>query len=490
MIRKTNLSDYVIMSDQERISLSWIRRKRFEGKFVAYCDNVIYASDNSYSDCKHKAREKLSGKSDIRKNLSYTYIEKKSTIRRGLFLVFLGFVIFEYLLYEIISSPILLLYKKIEIFIFYNSVILSIFLASILIISPVVHSNNFFGTIGEAIVNKERQLGWEVALAGVLIFIFLGSIIVEITTYIEFKIDLNSIFIVLTFVLVFIQAWFALREDRKLKKLHYSLIDLITLQDRLTYSEIASYLSEIPQIKDKNISDTNSLLFTLEASLESPFSLTRVIAFRILFRDLAIMLGSIFLSFAIGYILYIDNLVTDLIATRIFGSFLAAGLLLFYALVKKSTSSLFAESFVKSHSHFMLRPGGADRIYMKFFPNEVIEMKEKSILTILHQSVLLTTGLGIFFLLYGLELVILVSFFQGFPIDLINSISLAFGMIPVFLFILYVARVGTKTWILRIENRMVELDKQLETQIGMSPNQILSYLHEAQAVYNELYKSR
>ena len=170
--------------------------------------------------------------------------------------------------------------------------------------------------------------------------------------------------------------------------------------------------------------------------------------------------------------------------------FLAAGLLLFYALVKKSTSNLFAESFVKSHSHFSLRPGGADRIYMKFFPHEVKEMKEKSILTILHQSVLLTAGLGIFFLLYGLELVVLINFFKDLQIDLINSVSLAFGMIPVFIFILYVARAGTKTWILRIENRMIELDQKLETQIGMSPNQILGYLHEAQAIYTELYKSR
>ncbi len=478
------------MSSQKPLNLSWIRRRRYQGKFIAYYDNIIYASDSSYSDCKHKARENLSGKLDIRKNLSYTYIEKKSTIHRGMLIVFLGFLLFEYMLYELLSSPLLFSYKKIEIFIFYNSVILSIFLASILIISPVVHSKNFFGTIGEAIVNKERQLGWEVALSGVLIFIFLATIVIEITTYIEFKIDLNVFFIILPGFLLFLQVWFTLREDRKLKKLHYSLIDLITLQDRLTYSDIASYLSEIPQIKDKNISDTNPLLLTLEASLESPFSLTRVIAFRILFRDLAIMLGSIVLSFGIGYILFIDNLVTNLIATRIFGSFLAAGLLLFYALVKKSTSTLFAESFIKSHPHFMLRPGGADRIYMKFFPIEVTQMKEKSILTILRQSVLLTAGLGFFFLLYGIELVLLVNFFGNYPIDLINSLTLAFGMIPVFIFILYVARAGTKSWILSIENSMVELDQKLETEIGLNPNQILGYLHEAQLKYNEIYRSR
>lgn len=478
------------MSSQENVNLSWFRRRRYQGKFIAYCDNVIYASDYSYSDCKHKAREKLSGKIDIRKNLSYTYVEKKSTIRRGLFLVFIGFILFEIMLYDLISSPLLMLYKKIEIFMFYNSVVLSIFLASIMIISPVVHSKNYFGTLGEAIVNKERQIGWEVALSGVLIFIFLGTIIIEITTYIEFKIDLNAFFIIFSGFLLVLQAWFALREDRKLKKLHYSLIDLITLQDRLSYSDIVSYLSEIPQIKNKNISDTNSLLLTLEASLESPFSLTRVIAFRILFRDLGIMLGSIFLSFAIGYSLFIDNLVTNLIATRIFGSFLAAGLLLFYAFVKRSTSTFFAESFMKTHSHFMLRPGGADRIYMKFFPTEVSEMKEKSILIILRQSVLLTAGLGVFFLLYGTELVILVNFFSNYPIEIINSMSLAFGMIPVFIFILYVARAGTKSWILSIENSMVELDQRLETQIGLNPNQILGYLHEAQLKYNEIYRSR
>lgn len=479
------------MSAQERIDLSWFQRKRFEGKFIAYSDNIIYASDNSYSDCRHKARERLSGELDIRKNLYYTYVEKKSTIRRGLFLVFLGFVIFELLLYDLLTSPFLqpLLYKKIEIFVFYNSVVLAIFLASLLIISPVVHSTNFFGTIGQAIVNKERQLGWEVALIGVLMFIFLGTIIIEITTYIEFNVDLDLVYIISSGVLLFFQSWFALREERKLKKLHYSLIDLITLQDRLTYSEIASYLSEIPQIKNKNITDTNSVLFTLEASLESPFSLTRVIAFRILFRDVAIMLGSIFFSFAIGYILYIDKLV-ELIAIRIIGSFLAAGLLLFYALIKKSTSGLFAESFVKRHPDFMLRPGGADRIYMKFFPNEVNRMKEQSILTILRQSVLLTEGLGVFFLLYGIELLVLINFFNNSPLEVLNSLSLAFGMIPVFIFILYVARAGTKSWILSIETKMIELDQQLETQMGMSPNEILGYLQEAQTKYNEIYRSK
>ena len=477
------------MSSQEKLSLSWLQRRRYEGKFVAYCNNKIYASDASYWNCKHKAREKLSGRNDIRKNLIYAYIENRTNIRRGLTLVFLGFVLFEYLLYDLLSSPVLMLYKKIEIFIFYNSVVLSIFIASLLIISPVVRSHNFFGAIGEAIVNKERQLGWEVALTGVLIFIFLGTIIIELTTYIEFKINLNVLYVIFAFILLSMQGWFTLKEERKLKKLHYYLIDLITLEDRLSYSEIASYLSEIPEIKNKNISDPNSLLMTLEASLESPFSLTRVIAFHILFRDLAIMLGSIFVSFAIGYLLYIDNLVANLIATRIFGSFLAAGLLLFYAIIKKSTSGLFAESFVKTHSHFMLRPGGADRIYMKFFPDEVIQMKEKSILTILRQSVLLTAGLGIFFLLYGMELVVLLNFFSDFPIELINSVSLAFGMIPVFLFILYVARAGTKTWILSIENRMVELDQQLESQIGMSPNEILGYLQDAHTKYNEIYKS-
>ncbi len=480
------------MDPYKKINLSWFQRKRYEGKFIAFSNGVIYASDNSYSDCRHKARERLSGKLEIRKNLYYTYVEKKSTIRRGLLLVLAGFLIFELLLYELLTAPALqsLLYKKIEIFVFYNSVVLSIFLASLLIKSPVVHSKNFFGTIGEAIVNKERQLGWEVALTGVLIFIFLGTIIIEVTTLIEFTIELNTIYIILSGILLFLQAWFALREERKLKKLHYSLIDLITLQDRLTYSEIASYLSEIPQIKNKNISDTNSVLLTLEASLESPFSLTRVIAFRILFRDVAIMLGSIFFSFAIGYILYIDHIIVELIAIRIIGSFLAAGLLLFYAIIKRSTSDLFAESFVKKHSHFMLRPGGADRIYMKFFPNEVIQMKERSILTILRQSVLLTAGLGIFFLLYGIELLILINFFSPSTLDLLNSISLAFGMIPVFIFILYVARAGTKSWILSIENKMVELDQQLETQIGMSPNEILGYLQEAQTKYNEIYRSK
>ena len=479
------------MSSQEKISLSWIQRKRFEGKFIAFSDNKIYASGNSYWDCKHKAREKLSGKMNIRKNLTYTYVEKKSTVRRGLLFVFLGFILFELDISQIILStdPSLLLYKKIEVFIFYNSVVLSIFLASLLIISPVVRSHNFFGALGEAIVNKERQLGWEVALTGVLIFIFLGTIIIQFTVFVEFKIVLNYMFIVYAGLLLVIQSYFAMKEERNLKKLHYYLIDLITLEDRISYSEIASYLSEIPEIKNKNISDTKSLLLTLEASLESPFSLTRVIAFHILFRDLAIMMGSIFVSFAVGYFLYIDNIVTNLIATRIFGSFLAAGLLLFYALIKKSTSKLFAESFVKTHSHFMLRPGGADRIYMKFFPQEVIEMKEQSILTILGQSVLLTTGLGLFFLIYGVELILVINFLNKTLGEFINSISLTFGMIPVFLFILYVARAGTKRWILSIETKMYELDQKLEVEIGMRPNEILSYLQEAHTKYNEIYKS-
>lgn len=470
--------------------LSWFQRRRYRGKFVAVSNNKIYASDSSYWDVKHKAREKLSGKADIRRNLSYLYIEKKYTNIREIIFFLVSYFLFESAINELISSPKILLYKKIEIFIFYNSVILSIFLASLLIISPVVQSRHFFGSIGKAIIESERHLGLEVALTGINVFIFLGLIILRITSFIEFHIDIASDYIILTFLVLLLQIWFTLNEEKSLKKLHYYLIDLITMEDRLSYNEIVSYLSEIPEIKNRNISDTKSLLMTIEASLESPFSLTRVIAFNILFRDVAIMVGSILVSFGIGYILYLDGIVDTLIGTRIFGSFLAAGLLLFYAFIKRSTSPLFAESFVKSHSHFMLRPGGADRIYMKFFPNEVVEMKKNSILTILRQSLLLTTGLGMFFLLYGTELVIVVSVLPNEQLrEIINSVSLAFGMIPVFLFILYVARVGTKTWIVSIESKMVQLDQQLENQIGISPNEILGYIHEAHTKYNDVLKN-
>ena len=470
--------------------LSWFQRRRYSGKFVAVSNNKIYASDRSFYEVKHKARERLSGNSEIKRNLTYLYIGKYYTNIRETFLFLISLVIFESAIYQVISSPNVFLYKKIEIFIFYNSVIFSIFIASLLIISPVVQSRHFFGSIGKAIIENERHLGLEVALTGINVFIFLGVVILKITSSIEFNIDFDSIFIFSALFLLLLQIWFTLNEEKNLKKLHYYLIDLITMEDKLTYNEIVSYLSEIPEIKKRNISDTSSLLMTLEASLESPFSLTRVIAFNILFRDVAIMVGSIIISFGIGYILYLDSIVDNLIGTRIFGSFLAAGLLLFYAYVKRSTSSFFAESFVKSHSHFMLRPGGADRIYMKFFPNEVQEMKEKSILTILRQSLLLTTGLGLFFLLYGLELVVIINILNNEQlIEFINSISLAFGMIPVFLFILYVARAGTKTWIFSIESKMIQLDQQLETQIGISPNEILGYLHEAHTKYNDMFKN-
>ena len=477
--------------EDHTIKLTWFQRKKYSGRFIAYSENnKIYASDKNYWECKHKAREKLTinGSGLLRHQLKFSYVEKKSNIYRGLFFVSLGFLIFEKMMYDILLMSNIQIYKKSEIFIFYNSVILSIFLASLLIISPVVKSHNPFGIIGQAIVNKEKHLGWEVSLMGISAFIFLETIVIIITIFIEFEIILNLNYMLAVSSLLIIQAFYTIKEERLLKKLHYYLIDQITLEDRLSYDDIVSYLAEIPEIKGKNLLDNSSLFMTLEASLESPFSITRVMAFHILFRDLGIMLGSIIISFGVGYVLYFNQIVANLVGTRIFGALLTAGLLLFYAIIKRSTSTFFAISFVKSHPHFTLRPGGLDRFYTKFFPVEVNKLKEQTILTILKQSVLLTAGLGLFFLIYATELLLLISFTSDYVlIDIINSVSLALGMILVFIFILYIAKSRTEKWIEIVENEMLELDKKLESQIGLTPNQILNYLTEAQINYNKIH---
>ena len=484
--------------NEQTFKLSWWQRRKYSGRFIAYENNNVITSGKSYWECRHRAREKLSenrlktlNKDKLQNQIRFQYIEKKSNVYRGIIVVIVGFLLFELMMLDLVTNDNVLIYRKLEVFLFFNFLLLSIFLASLMIINPVVRTQSVFGLLGVAIVNKERHLGWEVSLSGITAFIFVGSIVVFLITYIEFGISLNTIYIFYLGVLLIFQSFFAQREERNLKKLHYYLLDQITLEDRLTYKDIASYLSDIPEIKNKGLSNSNSLIYTLEASLESPFSLTRVIAFRILFRDVALMIGSVFISFAIGYLLYFQGIMTNLIGSRVFASILSAGLLLYYALIKRSTSDLFAEGFVQKNPHFTLRPGGVDRIYMKFFPHEVIQMKKDTISTILTQSVRLTAGLGIFLLLYGMEMLISLTYIKDYDlITVINSMTLALGAIPLFIFILYVAREGTKKWVESIEIEMTDLDKKLEVQIGMTPNEILSYLQEAQSKYTQLYSKQ
>ncbi|MFV2015089.1 MAG: hypothetical protein ACC656_06665, partial [Candidatus Heimdallarchaeota archaeon] len=167
-------------SNQNSLNLTWWQRKKYSGKFIAYNDNSVLTSGTSYWDCRHKAREKLAEKKltgikGLNFNIEYLYVEKKSNIYRGLIIVIFGFILFELMMSELMSFESISLHKKIEFFIFYNFVLLSIFLASLMIINPVVRTQSVFGLLGKAIVNKERHLGWEVSLSGISAFMFLVS---------------------------------------------------------------------------------------------------------------------------------------------------------------------------------------------------------------------------------------------------------------------------------------------------------------------------
>jgi hypothetical protein len=279
---------------------------------------------------------------------------------------------------------------------------------------------------------------------------------------------------ILIIIVVLIHFFIILREDRKLKQLHNYLIDTITFDDRLSYEEIVDYLKDIPQLK-KLAPDPGALLATLEASIESPFSIRKVIYFRILFRDIEIVLGSIIIPFISSYIL-----IGDRYWARITGSVLAASLLLIYAEIKQTSSGHWAPKFIKHHPTFTLRSGGVDRVYLKFFPEEVKKLKEETILTILTQSVALSRALGLAFLGYAvLATFISLAGFSPATREFIEFVLINALVIPTSARIIQVAREGTQAWVHSVEKRIQELDKRLKSSVGFTPIDIAFYLDEA-----------
>ncbi|MHA2362735.1 MAG: hypothetical protein ACXAC7_02160 [Candidatus Hodarchaeales archaeon] len=474
---------------QPEINLSWRQRTRYHGRFIAIFDNKIIASGNSYVDTRYKVRRKLAQqKVSTRPDVYYHFVERRTNFVRGMFLVLLASLVINYQLVEVVSES-LEIHQKISTVFFIDLAILAVFYSTITMINPVIRSRVNLGLLGKALKNQERQVGWEVVSLGIIGYILLSSIVLQGWVFFEYNLQLRqtSLATIIISFLTIVQLWLSFREERRLKKLHHYLIDQITLEDRLTYDEIVNYLSEIPT---ETPIDRDTLYATLEASLESPFALTKVIAFRVLFRDIGIILACILVSFGVGYLLDNTGIVTDLVGARIFGSLMTAGLLLFYALIKRSTSILFAQAFVNANPTYTLRPGGLDRLYLKLFPQEVDKIKEETVLTILMVSVSLTAGLGFASLIYGGILFIsIILEVNSSTIDLINSGVLSIGMIPLSLFIIIIARRGTKKWVSTVEKGILDFDERLNSSIGMTPGEIFEYLHKASQTKEQILRS-
>lgn len=487
-----------MLSRQElALELSWYQRRRYAGRFIAVLFDAespqIVSSGNSYTNCRHSLRKRVMGQPDLRRDIRIFYVEKRGSYFRGLFLAFLSFLIFQLVTCEALVAEIHV-EQKIVAFLLFNLLVIAVFLASVTIITPVLKSRMAFGFLGSALKNQERQLGWEVSMGGVSGFVFLASLLVPVWLWVETGLTLDSSVVVggVLFLLLLLQIRFSVSEEKTLRTLHNYFIDQITLEDRLSYEEIVDYLAEIPELKAKGFTeeDRATIMATLDATLGIPFSLTKVISFHILFRDLAINFGFILFSFVVGYSLFVTGVVTDLIGARIFGSLLSAGFLLIYAMVKRSTSESFSHTFVKTHPGFSLRPGGVDRVYVRFFPAEVEKMKQEAVLTVLTQSVALTAVLGVALCTYGVILFGLVVL--GVSSELLYNLSalvLLGGIFLLVFFIVRVARNGTNKWVSTVEAQVTEMDHQVERKMGLSPNEIIQYLEDARTTYDTVFKA-
>ena len=284
-------------------------------------------------------------------------------------------------------------------------------------------------------------------------------------------------------LILFVQIFYILIEDRKLKQLHNYLIDTITSNDRLSYEEIADYLKEIPQFQKSN-PDPTLLLETIEASIESPFSIRNVIVFRIFIRDLSIMISSILIPFIITYILFSDKFIS-----RISGGFISAILILFYGGVKQNSSDQWTPKFIAEHPKYTLKPGGVDRVYLKFFPNQVKKQKEETALTILTQSVAFSRGIGLTLLFYSAfsSFLILMNL-SNFLANLLESLLIIFGVSLVALYTIKIARQGTIAWVKSVEKNIQEMDESLKTSFGFTPIEISNYLKEARKARELVFK--
>ena len=371
---------------------------------------------------------------------------------------------------------------RFSILVFFDITVFTLFIALNTMINPVIRSqSDVYGFLGDSIKRQERQLGWEVARITTSAYLLIVSIIAQLWFIAEFHYALNQ-FSYLTIVIAAIipaHFWLVVREDKKLKILHNYLIDTITFDDQLSYEQIVDYLQAIPAFKNlQSTSDRNAILTMLEASIESPFSITKVIVFRILVRDLEIVLAAIIIPFIIAY-----NIFNDRYNARVFGSFVASFLLLVYGLIKEHSSEQWSVKYKKNHPTYTLRAGGIDRIYLKFFPDDVNKLKQETILTILKQSITLTRVLGFAFLFYSLIAFSLSLInFQSIIRLYIESFLIIAAVFPTAIYITFVARNGTKNWVNSVDKSIQTLDAKLKTSLGFTPVDIAYYLQSAREI--------
>ena len=461
-----------------------VSRFKYGNKFIAILDNRIIATGNTHLEARHKVRKLVQPKDRMR--VEYYFIARRSNFYRSTGLNLLAFILLNIQLFIGIEAHIV---DRISILVFFDITIFALFIALNTMINPVIRSqSDVYGFLGESIKRQERQLGWEVARITTSAYLLILSILAQLWFMAEFKFVLNQ-FSYLTLIIAAIipvHFWLVVREDKKLKILHNYLIDTITIDDQLTYDQIVDYLQAIPAFKNLQATpDRNVLLTMLEASIESPFSITKVIVFRILVRDLEIVLAAIIVPFIIAY-----NIFTDRYNARVFGSFVASLLLLAYGLIKKHSSDQWTSNYIKNHPTFTLRSGGIDRIYLKFFPYEVNKLKEETVLTILKQSITLTRGLGFAFLFYFI-LALMLSLIN-LPLDIrsyLESFLLIGAVFPTSVYITFVARNGTKNWVNSVEKSIQNLDAKLKNSLGFTPMDIAYYLRSAREIRENMRRN-
>ncbi|MHA1990548.1 MAG: hypothetical protein ACW981_09955 [Candidatus Hodarchaeales archaeon] len=468
---------YIDQSDN--IPPIFVSRRKYGGKFIAILDKKVIASGSTHIQTRHKVRKKVIAKN--RRMVRYYFIERKSNLLRSLFLSFIAFILLNVQLSErIVSFPLdttdlFVFISRLTIIIFFDITILASFFALTTLIDPIFRSHLALGVIGDSIKRQEHQLGWEIALTTTTSYILLVSIVGQLWISVEYNLAFEMVNLsLIIIVILLLHLLFIIYEDRKLKLLHNYLVDTITFNDRLTYEEIADYLKEVPELQ-KSKPDFSLLLETIEASIESPFSIRNVIVFRIFIRDLTIMISSVIIPFILTYLIFSDKFIS-----RISGGLISAFLILFYGGIKQNSSDRWAPKFISDHPTFTLRPGGVDRVYLKFFPTQVKKLKEDTILTILTQSVAFSRVLGLSFLLYSSfsTLFVLLNVANEFLIVL-ESLLIVIGVAIAAYYTIKVARQGTIAWVKSVEKSIQKMDENLKASLGFTPIEISNYLKEA-----------
>lgn len=457
----------------------FVSKRKYGGKFIAILDEKIIASGSTHIQTRHKVRKKVKAKE--RKLVQYFFIERKSNLLRSLLFSFVAFLLVNLQLTEqLVNFPLesvnlSIFISRLTIIIFFDITILAAFFALTTLIDPIFRSQIALGVIGESIKRQEHQVGWEIALTTTTGYILLVSIIGQLWIGVEYTLNFDRANLTLLIIFVFLLHFlFIIFEDRKLKLLHNYFIDTITFNDRLTYEEIADYLKDIPKLRESK-PDFALLLETIEASIESPFSIRNVIVFRIFIRDLTIMISSIVIPFILTYLLFTDKLIS-----RISGGFFSAFLILIYGGIKQNSSDRWAPKFISQHPTFTLRPGGVDRVYLKFFPNQVKKLKEETVLTILTQSVSFSRGIGLALLLYSVfSSILMVSDISRDIIGYLESMIILIGVIIAAYYTIKIARQGTIAWVKSVEKNILEMDQNLKKSLGFTPLEISNYLKEA-----------